>query len=253
MYYKEEQVRQIPAMLAAALLVLAAGCVRYHERLVLNPEGTGVLDMSFAVDAVWMETEPDGPGLFDENQVRTALGAVPGVIVRSVAETREGGQYLIRIVLTFDSADRLTAIGEAVATVDPGIDFVGHVDIERLADQTIRFTRTIDIADSTTTAEDRATVQEVRWYYTVKFPGRIIESNADIVSREGNAATWEYSLSTLAERPVTLSAEVSVRHESWLVRILVIGAVFGAVFFVLYTLLNRLERTQRPPKQETTA
>lgn len=244
--------RQISAILAAALLLLTAGCVRYHERLIINREGPGVLDMSFAVDAVWMETEPDGPGLFDRDQVRTTLGAVPGVIVRSVAEKREGDQYLIRIVLTFDSADRLTAIGEAVATMDPGIDFIGHVEVEQRADQTIRFTRTIDIADSSATAGDRATIQEVQWYYTVKFPGRIIETNADIVSREGDAATWEYSLATLAERPVTLSAEISVRRESWLVRILVIGTVFGAVFFVLFKLLNRLEQVQRAPKPETT-
>ena len=125
--------------------------------------------------------------------------------------------------------------------MDPGIDFLGHIEIEQRDDDTLHFTRTIDIVDSSATAADRALVADVRWYYSVKLPGRIIESNADVVSREGDAATWWYSLDVLAARPMTMEAVVSTRQVSRWMFIFVSGVVFVGVFTGLYRVLNRID------------
>jgi hypothetical protein len=222
-------------------VLLGSGCVRYHERLVI-PRGDdpGMVVMTFTVEDIWTD-EAEAPELFDEAVTRQQLAAVPGVEVIRIGQTRAQKQIHIEIVLGYKDISTLSAVSETLAGMDPGIDFLGHIEIEYRDDDTLRFTRTIDIVDKSATAEDRATVADVRWYYTVKFPGRIIESNAEVVSRDGDAATWGYSLDVLGASPMTMEAVVSTRHVSTWVFILVSGIVFIGVFAVLYKLLSRLD------------
>ena len=222
-------------------VLLGSGCVRYHERLVI-PRGDdpGTVIMNFTVEDIWTE-EAEPPALFDEAETRQRLAAVPGVEVIRIGQTRAHKQIHIEIVLGYRDVSTLSAVSEALAGMDPGIDFLGHIDIEYRDDDTLLFTRTIDIVDKTATAEDRATVADVRWYYTVKFPGRIVESNAEVVTRDGDAATWGYSLDVLAASPMTMEAVVSTRHVSTWVFILISSIVFIGVFAMLYKLLSRLD------------
>jgi hypothetical protein len=191
--------------------LLAAGCVRIEQDLVLQPDGSGTLrfryevkdedirrmkELSDRMAALDPELAPEDVHwvtAFDEQAIRDAWAAStgPGVTLRDVRTGLEGAWRTMTAEIAFDSLQQLLDCGmveECTITLTRGAGGqYGYVQAMELGASARSLPGGMDL--ETLKPMLNLIMKDFRATFRVETPGDIVRSNAD--REEGRAAVWE--------------------------------------------------------------
>ncbi len=232
--------------LAACLLALtlAAGCIAYEERLIIEPNLSGTINMEFDVPeqlVALSEKANRTDNIYTVEGITRRFTSVEDVrLMNAKVEVRENHRF-IGITLAFED----TAAFGRISTGSRGdTGFLGDLSLSRGNDG-IRYVRTVTMRDTSRTAASRYAEQfaQFPWRYSVTLPGRLVDTNGE-PGRDGRSASWDFTLADLSAGVITMKA-ASEPEENGFGVALWIGAVFALVLAGLYALVRRLEAAQR--------
>jgi uncharacterized lipoprotein YehR (DUF1307 family) len=204
-----------------ATLVLS-GCIDYEQKTRLDADGSGEMTIHYWAKESLVDWLGKNRFPFNEKDVRTKYGAIPGVTVGTV-DVRSNDDDSTRHV-TFDL--RFTDI--RALSKQPGFERATFEWKEE--GETMVFTHTV-LEDEGSTSEG---LEQFGVTYAYTFPGEIVDHNATDV--DGATATWKLRLSDLGSTR-TLTATVRPA-QSWTLTI-VFFVVLGAVLLGAVLLIRR--------------
>lgn len=212
--------RLLSVVFIAALAM--SGCIDYEQKTRLEADGSGEMTIHYWAKESLVDWLGKNRFPFNEKDVRTKYGAIPGVTVGDV-DVRSRDDDSTRHV-TFDL--RFSDI--RALSKQPGFErtaFEWKEDGDRMV-----FTHTV-LEDEGSTSEG---LEQFGVTYTYIFPGEIVDHNATEV--DGATATWKLRLSDLGS-PRTLTATIRPA-QSWTLTI-VLFVVLGAVLLGAVLLMRR--------------
>lgn len=174
-------------ILFLCVAVLAGGCLRTEQSLVLKPDGSGVLSMAYAVPEATLKKMGESEDMrFDEEQIRREFAEkdVPGVTLLDVQVKRSDAGQAMGLKIGFETLKDLA-----------GTEFYkeSSLSLERLDNGTYRFTQTPNSPrERPRGAEELQRMQGFSFTMNLRVPGRIVSTNAD--ATEGGRATWRFDL-----------------------------------------------------------
>ena len=200
----------------AAVALLLSGCVDYQETLVLERDGSGEFSMLVGMDMSMFamfddmveeaeDVEEDPAFIVDEEMEGIRL-------IREETWTDEDGWEWSDVALAFDT---LEALQEAFADSDD--DPIGQIHWYQDGDHWVFERNMAPVGGMDEEPMDAATLQMMSGFfgnsefrYTVRFPGQIIKTNAEVenVDHQNNTVTWVFSMQTMTAEPQTMHATI---------------------------------------------
>lgn len=197
-----------------------SGCIDYEQKTRLETDGSGEMKIHYWAKESLVDWLGKNRFPFNETDVRTKYGAIPGVTVGSV-DVRSNDDDSTRHV-TFD----LRFADIRALSKQPGFERATF-EWKEEGEQTV-FTHTV-LEDEGSTSEG---LEQFSVTYVYTFPGEIVDHNATEV--DGATATWKLRLSDLGSTR-TLTATIKPA-QSWTLTIVLfvaLGAMLvGAVLLV---------------------
>lgn len=167
--------------------VLAGGCLRTEQSLILQADGSGILSLAYAVPTATLRMMGESEDTrFDEESIRRdfAEKAVPGVTLLDVQVKHSDAGRAMGLKIGFAELKDLA-----------GTEFYreSSLSLERTADGTYRFTQMPNTPRKQPRGEDELRLMKGFCFtLNVTVPGRIVSTNADAV--EGGKAAWRFDL-----------------------------------------------------------
>lgn len=199
------------ALLVLTLAVLLlAGCMQYQDDLVIFADGSGELSILMGVDMEMMEmfgeADEDEP-FFDEPDEE--FEEMDGVRVIRQENFREENWEYTQVVYGFDSIEQLMAA--LTETDDDAAADLGLISWTQEADGTWMFSRVIidmdmGFDDDEMDAESLGMMSmffgDAGFTYTVTFPNRVLETNAneEDIDYGTNTVTWRVSMMDMIQQ-----------------------------------------------------
>ncbi|MBC8276786.1 MAG: hypothetical protein H8E46_01020 [FCB group bacterium] len=200
-------------LLLLAVLPLMMGCVEYEEEMWINEDGSGSLaaKLGFSEFLGGMIGFFD-KDFFDEEKLFNDFDNLAGIEIKDKDAYYDGGRRWVEIVLNFDSVDDLNRLRHH----DEVPVILGKIRYDRENKREFRFRRDLDVDitsdhDHEKDSEDENIKQILsgyEWKYTVHFPGKILETNGEIVqkSRNESIVSWVFPLAELDEESFQMEA-----------------------------------------------
>ncbi len=181
----------------AAVIVLAAGCINYTQKMTLNADGSGTVIVHYTSD------DPEGTGgapvlPFTENEIVAGYKGSK-LVVRDVVPDAEGDEYQAGVTyqIDFDDVADLNNYG-AFAFEDK---LAQNFYVNDLGD-TLSFMQTTSL---TMDVEDTSMLDSYRFTYKLVCPGDVTETNGTL-SGDGRTVAWLYTLPELINDTVEMTA-----------------------------------------------
>jgi hypothetical protein len=173
---------------AVLLLLTAAGCVRYDETIALDAAGKGTATLVFQRPKHSALTSQLGTNieLFSEAVMSKDL---PASVHLSWSRTEDNDMYTTTATYTFDDIKAL--IAWAAANRRSPLNNISLLEKPGELD----FSRRIAPVDEQTVNEIKEFGADISITFTLKGPGRLIETNA--TKAEGSTARWEFKAAEL--------------------------------------------------------
>lgn len=173
-------------------ILLAAGCVSYDEKGVLNADGSGQVRIAIGVDKDYGDHQ-------DVGEVKRRVAKLPGLRWVSTVDSNAGSRRWQGAVLAFDSVEALRPLNRIIELEDL---FVG---IDRVVtDSGIVLRRRIRLPPG---SERDGDVNRVSW----SFPGQVVQTDriGRIDSTDEGLVRWRLPLGDESEA----QAALLVRYE----------------------------------------
>lgn len=181
----------------AAVIVLAAGCINYDQKMTLNDDGSGTVIVRYASD------DPEGTGgapvlPFTEGEIVAGYKG-SNLVVRDVVPDAEGDEYQAGVTyqIDFDDVADLNNYG-AFAFEDK---LTQTFYLNDLGD-TLSFMQTTSL---TMDVEDTSMLDSYKFTYKLVCPADVTETNGTL-SGDGRTVAWLYTLPELINDTVEMTA-----------------------------------------------
>lgn len=183
-----------------ALVPLFIGCVEYEEEMWINEDGTGSvtakLGFSEFLGGLIGFLDSD---FFDEDELFDDFDHVDGIEMKTKEAYYKDGRRWVEIALNFDSIEKLNRLKHH----DEAPVILGRINYDEVSRREIRYRRDLEVdiesgQDHDDSEKDnvKQILSQYEWKYTVHFPGKILETNGEIIekSRKESVVTWVFSL-----------------------------------------------------------
>lgn len=178
---------RLRSSLLLASILLAAGCVSYDERGVLNADGSGQVRIAIGVDKDYGDHQ-------DVGEVKRRVAKLPGLRWVATVDSAAGSRRWQGAVLAFDSVEALRPLNRIIELEDL---FVG---IDRIVtDSGIVLRRRIRLPPG---SERDGDVNRVSW----SFPGDVVQTDriGRVDSTDDGLVRWRLPLGDESEAQAAL-------------------------------------------------
>ncbi len=226
-------------LIMAAALLLFSGCVKYNEELWFNKDLSGRIKVDVTVEEkIARSIEKTGLDIFTQEGVEELYGGIDGVRVIEMNSTTEGTNRHTAFTLSFDTLESLQHIANAMKDTE----FLGFITIEKNPSGSSSFARQMVMRKDARNLITPEQMNSIDWNFMVHFPGKVLEANTPPGrERVKDTRSWVYSLRELANDPQTMKATFAPVSSFDIVALVIAGAVFMFMFFVLYRMLMKKE------------
>lgn len=223
----------------ATVLLLFSGCVKYNEELWFNDDLSGRIKVSVTVEEkIARNIEKTGLDIFTQEGVDGLYGGIEGVRVIEMNSTTGGTNRHTTFTLSFDTLESLQHIASAMKDTE----FLGFITIEKNPSGSSTFARQVVLRKDARRLITQEQMNNIDWNFIVHFPGKVLEANTPPGrERMKDTRSWVYPLRELANNPQTMKATFAPVSSFDIVALVIAGAVFMFMFFVLYRMLMKKE------------
>ena len=121
-------------------------------------------------------------------------------------------------------------------------EFLGFITIEKNPSGSSTFERQVVLRKDARRLITPEQMNSIDWNFIVPFPGKVLEANTPPGrERVKDTRSWVYSIRELANNPQTMKATFAPVSSFDIVALVIAGAVFMFMFFVLYRMLMKKE------------
>ena len=200
-------------LLMLAVLPLMIGCVEYEEEMCINEDGSG----SIAAKLGFSEFLGGLIGFFDrgffnEEELFNEFDSLDGIEVKDKDAYYKGGRRWVEIVLNFDSVEDLSRLRHH----DEIPVILGRIRYDQESKREFSYRRDLDVNITSDSDDEKDSENEniveilsgYEWKYTVHFPGKILDTNGEIVQKSGKESivSWVFPLAELDEESFQMEA-----------------------------------------------
>jgi hypothetical protein len=184
------------ATLLAVVVVLAAGCIDYDQKITLNADGSGTLVIHYASD------DPEGtsgaPVLpFTEDEIVAGYKG-SNLVVRDIVPDAESDEYHAGVTYQIDFDDVVDLNNYGAFAFEDKLSQTFYLN--DLGDTT-SFMQTTTL---TMDVEDTSMLDSYKFTYKLVCPGDITETNGTL-SSDGRTVAWSYALPELINNAVDMT------------------------------------------------
>ena len=216
----------INPIMGVLILALFSGCIQVEQTLTLNPDGSGVVDLSYALSEdqaaslhalateLYEQDGEDHSSVFDasDEEIRKEFKEyeVHGVVLQSVQTGQAGGRKQRRLVISFQSLEGLARSG---FLSDRQVSLVRNAQGDYVFTQAGTAGNSDELLMANEMAEDPMAAEMMQGFRVtlrIRTPSRILNTNAP--EKTDRVATWRFDLDRdpkAVERVANLKTQVS--------------------------------------------
>lgn len=229
----------------AIAIVLLTSCVEYRERMWINGDGSGKIEMRAGYD---IEMTRMGEGDLNPEKLFKLRSETDEITnFKTDSDTTEGKVWF-EAKFRFNSTEFTRHLNEDTRK------FVGVVKLKPNDDGNLNFVRMIHrITDRKTSSQSEnpfaeSMFGESAWVYETHFPSKILklEVTEGTVEQIDKSVKWTIPMSKLAQKIVFLRAEIEpADHSGYTPRLLITISASIALLILIVFYMNRVNNRSR--------